>query len=113
MLQRYQRIKNFRLKHPTQCNTFENLRIPSRQEVLIPKVFESSERSDRISIWTALNATQERFLFRKRKDPTLHRMTLLEKNMEYTTLYSEGRNNFEKLGAPDYMVPQWFSRFYV
>jgi hypothetical protein len=106
-------MSTFRRKHPGQCTTFENLRIPSRQEVLMPKIFESSDRSDRVSIWTAVNANQERFLYRNPRQATMQRMQLIGKNMEYTGLYAESRNNFEKMSAPNYTVPQWFSRFYV
>lgn len=111
---RFNKIRNLRRDHPAQCTAFEDARIPSRQQVLNPKIFESDDRSDRVSIWTALHVNDEKFLYR---DPIRHqklqKMQLLGKNMEYNSILAENRNNFEKLDAPNYTVPQWFSRFYV
>jgi len=113
MWERFETVRDFLKKHPTHNVAFNEFRIPSRQEVLSSNIFESSDRSHRTSIWTAMHANRERFLYKDPQRPSLQRMHLIEKNMEYTSSYAENKNNFEKMAASDYQVPQWFSKFYV
>jgi hypothetical protein len=114
---RFATVCAFRKKHPAQSSTFNTYKISNRQEILDSKIFESNDRSDRVSIFTAMHANEERFLCHNPKSNgprKLQPMHLVSKNMEYASTYAEDKNDFEKVTSTnEYSIPNWFSRFYV
>ncbi|KAI6173359.1 hypothetical protein M3Y98_01072900 [Aphelenchoides besseyi] len=118
MQERFDTISEILKKDPAKGNDFDQYQMPRRREISDLPMVQEGDRAQRVAIWTALHANEEKFFYRPRglSNP-LKQMNLITDNMEYAkenTIGGEKRIDKEdEVQSPKTGGHRWFSKFYV